>query len=44
MQNIKTVGQRNLELLGGQAFEVKAPVTLTFDLVTSKSLGVIYSS
>jgi hypothetical protein len=31
-----------LKLLGGQDFEFKAPVTLTFDLVTSKSIGVIY--
>jgi hypothetical protein len=43
MQNMKTVGQRNLKLLGGQVFFlVKAPVTLTFDPVTSKSIGVIY--
>jgi hypothetical protein len=41
MPNFKTVGQRNLKLLGGQTFEVQAPVTLTFDLVTSKSIGVI---
>jgi hypothetical protein len=36
------VGQRNLKLLGGLGFLVKAPVTLTFDQVTSKSIGVIY--
>jgi hypothetical protein len=40
MQNMKTVGQRNLKLLGGQTFNVKAPVTLTFDPVTLKSIGV----
>ena len=32
MQYMKTLGQRILKLLDGQAFLVKAPVTLTFDL------------
>jgi hypothetical protein len=44
MPNMKTVGQRNLKLFGGQAFFVKAPVTLTFKPVSSKSIEVIYSS
>jgi ABC-type uncharacterized transport system substrate-binding protein len=44
MPNMKTVGQRNLKILGGTLFSVKAPVTWTFDPVTSKSIGVIYSS
>jgi hypothetical protein len=41
MPNMKTVGQRKLKLLGRQAFLVKAPVTLTFEPVTSKSIGVL---
>ena len=42
MPNMKTVGQKILKLLGIQAFLVKAPVTITFDPVTSKSIGVIW--
>jgi hypothetical protein len=30
----KGLGKRNLKLFGGQSFEVKAPVTLTFDPLT----------
>jgi hypothetical protein len=36
---MKTAGQSILKQLSGQAFLVKAPVTLTFDPVTSKSIG-----
>jgi hypothetical protein len=39
---LETVGQRNLKILGGQDFLSQAPVTLTFGLVTSKSIGIIY--
>jgi hypothetical protein len=37
MPNMKTVGQRNLKLLGGQGFYSQGPVTLTFDSVISKN-------
>jgi hypothetical protein len=35
------MGQKYLTLLGGKAFLVIAPVTLTFDLMISKSIGAI---
>jgi hypothetical protein len=38
---MKTVDQLILKGLSGQVFEVKAPVTLTFNPVTSKAKGVI---
>ena len=41
---MKIVGQRILKLLGGQSFLIKAPVTMTFDPVTSRSIGFILIS
>jgi hypothetical protein len=41
MPNMKTVGQKNLKLLGGQAFSIKAPVTLTFDLKINRAYLLI---
>ena len=38
------MGQRILKILSGKAFIVKAPVTLTFNPVTSKSIGIIWYS
>jgi hypothetical protein len=43
MSNMKTSGQRNLKLLGGHFFS-QGLVTFTFNPVTSKLKGVIYSS
>jgi hypothetical protein len=41
---MKTVSQRNLEVLGGQAFLVKAPVTLTFDLTINRDHFLILNN
>jgi hypothetical protein len=41
MPSMKTVDQRNINLLGDRHFLVNVCLTLTFDPVTSKSIGVI---